>query len=72
MSSNKVGVQSRVKEVSPLALYTHCNSDVLYLSIASACQIPLIRNMIDVINETFLFLIIHPRGNGFVKLFCTH
>ena len=24
MSSNKVGVQSRVKEVSPLALYTHC------------------------------------------------
>ena len=61
MSSKKVGVQSRVIEVSPLALYTHCNSHVLNLSIASACQIPLIRNMIDVINETFLFFDNSPK-----------
>ena len=37
MSSERVGVQSRIKVVAPLALYTHCRSHVLNLSIASAC-----------------------------------
>ena len=63
-SSQKVGVQSRVKEVSPLALYTHCNSHILNLSIASACQIPLIRNMI---NETFLFFDNSPKRQRFFE-----
>lgn len=57
MSSNKVGVQSRITEVSPLALYryTHCSSHVLILSVASACEILLKRNMTDIINEAFSF-----------------
>ncbi|KAI6647646.1 52 kDa repressor of the inhibitor of the protein kinase-like [Oopsacas minuta] len=55
MSSDKVGVQTRIGQVSPRALYVHCNSHVLTLSIASACKLPAIRNMIDTLNAVFLF-----------------
>ena len=34
MASEKVGVQARICIISPLALYTHCRSHVLNLSIA--------------------------------------
>ena len=34
MSSNISGVQARTREAVPLALYTHCQSHVLSLSIA--------------------------------------
>ena len=51
MSSQKAGVQSRIKALSPLALYMHCRCHVLNLSIASACSIPVVKNMIGVINE---------------------
>ena len=50
MVSEKVRVQARIRTIS---LYTHCRSHVLNLSIASACTIPIIRNMIGVINEVF-------------------
>ena len=56
MSSQKVGVQSRIKALSPLALYMHCRCHVLNLSIASVCSIPVIKNMIGVINEVYPFL----------------
>ena len=51
MSSERVGVQARIKVVCPLAFYTHCRSHVLNLSIASAYKVP----TVDVINETFKF-----------------
>ena len=35
MSSERVGVQSWIRLVAPLALYTHCHSHVLNLSIAA-------------------------------------
>ena len=40
MSSNNVGVQARIREVSPLALYTHCQSHRLNLCIVKACSTP--------------------------------
>ena len=39
MSSEKAGVQAKIKEVSPLAFYTHCYGHCLNLSLASACQV---------------------------------
>ena len=66
-SSDRVGVQSRIKVVAPLAIYTHCNSHVLNLSIAGACHIPSIRNMIDVINEVFLFYNSSPKRQRFFE-----
>ena len=67
MSSERVGVQSRIKVVAPLALYTHCRSHVLNLSIASACKIPSIRNMVGFINETYLFFDLSPKRQRFFE-----
>ena len=52
MSFKRIGVQSIIRQKAPLALYTHCKSHVLNLSIAASCQLPLVRNMIDVVNST--------------------
>lgn len=57
----RVGVQKRVRDLSPRAIYVHCNSHVLNLSIASSSKLPQIRNMIDSINETFLFFRNSPK-----------
>ena len=54
-SSEKVGVQSRIREHSPPALYTHCHNHVLNLSIAASCKMPSMRNMIGNVNEISLF-----------------
>ena len=61
MSSEKVGVQSRIREHSPTALYTHCNSHVLNLSISAACKMPSMRNMIDNVIEISLFFGTSPK-----------
>ena len=61
MSSSRVGVQARIRALAPRALYVHCNSHVLNLSIASSCQIQAIKNMIDTINETFKFFHFSPK-----------
>lgn len=61
MSSNIAGVQAKVREVSPLALYTHCYSHCLNLSIAGACLVQEVRNLISLINEAYLFLAKSPK-----------
>ena len=43
MSADISGVQARILELSPLALYTHCRSYVLNLSIATTCKVPEVR-----------------------------
>ena len=67
MSSERVGVQARIKVVCPLALYNHCRSHVLNLSIASACKVPQISSMVDVINETFKFFNNSPKRQRFFE-----
>ena len=44
MSSSSVGVQARIRQVCPLALYTHCQSHQLNICIVKACSVPHIRN----------------------------
>ena len=51
MSSSNIGVQARICQVSPLALYTHCQSHQLNLCIVNSCSIPVIRNASGVISE---------------------
>lgn len=67
MSLQKVGAQSRIKALSPLALYMHCHCHVLNLSIASACSIPVIQNMIGVINEVYLFFNSSPKRQNYFE-----
>ena len=55
MSSEACGVQGRIWRIAPMALYTHCNSHVLNLSVAVARRLTSVRNMIATLNESSLF-----------------
>ena len=50
-----------------MALYTHCNSHVLNLSVAAACRLTSVRNMIGTLNETFLFFHFSPERQRFLE-----
>ena len=68
MSSGKEGVQAKIKETSPLALYTHCYAHCLNLSIAATCKLPEVRNLIGLINEAYLFLNNSPKRQQLFEL----
>ena len=61
MSYEKVGVQIRIREHGPTALYKHCNSHVLNLSIYISCKMPSMRNMIYNVIEISLFFGTSPK-----------
>ena len=67
MLSSRVGEQARIRALAPRALYVHCNSRVSNLSIAWSCQIQVIKNVIDTINETFKLLTLLQNVNDFKK-----
>ena len=67
MSSEIAGVQAKIKELSPLALYTHCFSHCLNLSIAASCRVQEVRNLIALINEVFLFTAKSPKRQRFFE-----
>ena len=50
-----------------MALYTHCNSHVLNLSVAAACRLTSVRNMIGTLNKTFLFFHFSPKRQRFLE-----
>ena len=66
MSSSIQGVNGRIREIAPLALYSHCKSHVLNLSIASSCKQMNIRNMISFLNEVYLFFANSPKRQMFL------
>ena len=68
MSSGKEGVQAKIKETSPLALYTHCYAHCLNLSIAATCKLSGVRNLIGLINEAYLFLNNSPKWQQLFEL----
>ena len=67
MSSKIAGVQAKIKEVSPLALYTHCFAHSLNLSIAASCKVQEVRNLIGLINESYLFVNNSPKRQRFFE-----
>ena len=67
MSSNNVGVQARIREVCPLALYTHCHSHQLNLCVIKACSIPNIRNANGVISEIAKYFNYSPKRQHFFE-----
>ena len=71
MSSDKAGVKAKIKEVSPMALYTHCYSHSLNLSIAASCQVQEVKNLIDIINEAHLLLSNSPKRQSMFELTIT-
>ena len=51
MSSQAVGVQKRVKDLCKKAVYTHCCGHNLSLVVVSACKIPVVHNVLDIVKE---------------------
>jgi hypothetical protein len=67
MTSEKQGCQGRIKELNRLRVYTHCKSHLLDMSIAHACKLPLVRNMIHGINSTFVFFDSSPKRQRYFE-----
>ena len=71
MSSEISGVQAKMKEISPRAVYTHCYSHCLNLSIAASCGVQEVRNLISLINEAHFFLSNSPKRQRMFELTIT-
>ncbi len=68
MSSDIAGVKAKLKEISPLALYTHCCSHCLNLSVAASSKVQEVRNLIGLMNEAHLFLYHSPKRQRMFEL----
>ena len=68
MSSGKEGVQVKIKEISPFALFTHCYAHCLNLSIAASCKMSEVRNLVGLINEAYLLLNNSPKRQQLFEL----
>ena len=54
MSGHVSGVQTRIRRVNPKAAYVHCRAHVLNLCIVHASKLPLVRNIMDTMQEVTL------------------
>lgn len=68
MSGEKSGVQKRIREIQPKALYTHCAGHSLNLAIVSSCSIMSIRNAIDHIKSLTLWIKASAKREGLLKM----
>ena len=55
MSGEKSGVQKRIRDEQPKAIYTHCAGHSFNLAILSSCTLPPIRNCIDQVKSITLW-----------------
>ena len=51
MSSEAVGMQARIKALCEKAVYTQCCGHNLSLVVVSTCKLPVIRNVLDKVQE---------------------
>ena len=72
MSSDVAGVQARIKEVAPLATYTHCSGHCLNLVISKSCSLPQIRNVYDRMQSCSRFFLNSPKRIGLLELIIKH
>ncbi len=67
MSGQKAGVQAKIREKQPKALYTHCAGHSLNLAILNSCSVPPIRNCIDQIKGFTIWIKYSPKREGLLK-----
>ena len=72
MSSERVGLQARIKLKSPLAVYIHCSSHQLNLVISHSCALPEVRNILDRLRHYCRFFLVSPKRNGLLELIVSH
>lgn len=67
MSGIRAGVQAKIREIQPKAIYTHCAGHSLNLAISNSCSVPTIRNCIDRIKSITLWVKNSPKREGLLK-----
>ena len=67
MSGVKAGVQAKILEKQPKALYTHCAGHSINLAILNSCSVPSIRNCIDQIKGFTLWIKYSAKREGLLK-----
>ena len=72
MSSDRVGMQARIREKAPLATYVHCNGHRLNLVISKSCTLPQVRNVISRLQECCRFFLNSPKRSGLLDLIVNH
>ncbi|XP_065664616.1 52 kDa repressor of the inhibitor of the protein kinase-like [Hydra vulgaris] len=67
MSSDNVGVQRKIKNESPKAVYVYCSGHCLYLVIAHSCSLPNTRNAIAKLKNCCLFFLASPKCESLLQ-----
>ena len=67
MSSEAVGIQGRITRLCEKAFYSHCCGHSLSLVIVSACNIPIVRNTLDIVKETSKMFVLGLKKMNFLK-----
>ena len=70
MAGEKSGVQRRILNKQPKALYTHCSGHSFNLVIAHACEEPSIRNCVPVMKAITLWIRASPKRESLLKQVC--
>ena len=68
MSSERVGVQAQIKELSPLATNIHCSSHQFNLVITHSCILAEVRNVVDQLQHCCHFFLASPKRSGLLEL----
>ena len=68
MSSDRVGVQKRIRELAPQATYVHCHSHCLNLVITKSCSLPDIHSTIGRLQHCCHFFLNSPKRSGVLQL----
>ena len=71
MSGARAGVQERICEKQPKAIYTHCAGHLLNLAIGNSCLVPAIRNCIDRVKGVTLWVKKSAKREGLLKAIVT-
>ena len=70
MSSEAVGEQGRIKRLCEKAVYTHFYGHNLSLVIVPACNIPIVRNTLDIVKETSKMFVLGSKQMNLLKGSC--
>lgn len=68
MAGSKNGTQAIILRECPKAIFTHCRSHVLNLSIVESCRNRSIRNLMDIISELHYFFHNSPKRQRFMEM----
>ena len=68
MSSDRDGVQKRIRELAPQATYVHCHGHCLNLAITKSCSLPDIRSIIDWLQHCCCFFLNSLKRSGVLEL----